>query len=259
MYWLRAIVVIVFWTCLDVVDVASQTITRRELLRGELGRVYFSERSIYLTLQLRSPVIGVQEGQIVHYNRTAVRYAEFGQILHPKERTVTQTDHHGNRLRTLKYGKANHLYTLRAGKGRTQYFTEVGLKNFVGVAWQYRFGATLGLVKPHYVILRIHEDGADYTDLIRYSPETADIFLDRTKLVGDAPVWKGVDEIQLIPGVHASTSMHMSFKSHTKVVMFVEAGLRVDALLKPVLLMAERPPSALFANLFLTLHIGKRS
>gem|GEM_PF-5523275 len=65
--------------------------------------------------------------------------------------------------------------------------------------------------------------------------------------------------MQVIPGVHASTSLHMSFKSHTKVLLFVEAGLRIDALLKPVLLMAERPPSALFANLFLTLHIGKRS
>jgi|GEM_PF-6275221 len=119
MYRLPVIGAVVLWACLGIIDVEGQTITRRELLRGEMGRVYFSERSLYLTLQLRSLVIGIQQGQIVHYNRTVVRYAELGQILHPKERTVTQTDHHGNRLRTLKYGKANHLFVFRTGKGRS--------------------------------------------------------------------------------------------------------------------------------------------
>ena len=168
--------------------------------------------------------------------------------------------------RAFIFGKQNQFYVIRAGLGNRKYVSEKAKQRGVAVGYTYEIGPTLGLLKPYYLeLVRTNENSPQ--PLVReerYTPENADLFLDINRIFGAAPWSRGLDELQLRPGVHAKLATHFGFGAFDEFAKAIEAGVMVDFFLKEVPIMIESPNnpgvenSPLFLNLYLTLQFGKR-
>lgn len=231
--------------------------------------VYDKEFSTDFRIHTNGVALGFHLGKIHTYNRTSFFYGGIGELKHPQE--VRQNRGlpfgAGAGFRGYIFGKQNNLLVLRGGLGEKRYLSEKGRRKGVALAVSYEGGATLGILKPYYLYLRVQPEdfSQSYFRSERYSPENEDRFLSFEKIFGADSFFKGIGEIGIRPGLHGKASIHTDWGALDEFIKALEAGVMFDVFFQQMPILVESPAvpqlqnNAAFVNLFLTLQFGKRS
>lgn len=248
-----------------ITSIVAQTIVQpKQLDYSSLGVLYSEERVVELRPHSNGGAIAFQAGKIVTYYKTKYYQFDLGLLRHPKEFRQSITFHSGNPFtrtaNSFTYGKQNHFILLRAGIGVKRYFSDKAKRKGVAVGINYQIGASLGLLKPYYLLLsRIKEGTAEgFISSERYSEDNADLFLDDTKIIGPASFFKGINEISFVPGLNARIGAHFSLGAFEQYVKAFEMGISVDAFIRQVPIMIIENNTPVFINGYLSFQLGKR-
>ncbi|MBK6948045.1 MAG: hypothetical protein IPH16_08315 [Haliscomenobacter sp.] len=175
---------------------------QRTLLLGQnnydqqKGIIYSKEITTDFRLHTNGATFGMNFGKIRTYNRTKLVYLGLGELRHPQEVRQNRNLPFGGSsgFRGYIFGKQNNLLALRGGIGEKRYFSDKARRKGVALAVSYEGGATLGLLKPYYLVLRFPTRRLLSKQLSqrKYSPENEDRFLAYDKIF-----WRR----QLLPGL----------------------------------------------------------
>jgi len=250
---------------------AQQTLSLgRNNYEQDKGVIYKRETSINGRINTNGFSAGFQSGKILRYNLTRYYFAELGELKDPVEsrqrRNISLSGPRGT-FRGFIYGKQNNFYPLRLGIGEKRFLSERGKRRGLAMGVSYEGGATLGFLKPYYLMLRVTADNpGNYTSIRseRYTTENASRFLNWDNIFGADKLVKGLEEIGIAPGVHAKASLHFDWGAYSEFVRGAEVGIMADAFLREVPIMADNEDMGLdnnqplFLNFFLNLRLGKR-
>ena len=248
---------------------------QRTLLLGQnnydqqKGIIYSKETTTDFRLHTNGAAFGMNFGKIRTYNRTKLIYVGVGELKHPQEIRQNRNLPFGGSsgFRGYIFGKQNNLLAIRGGIGEKRYFSDKARRKGVALAVSYEGGATLGLLKPYYLVLRFQPEDFSQNNYRseKYSPENEDRFLAYDKIFGADSFFQGFGEIGIQPGLHGKAALHFDWGVFDEFIKALEAGIMVDFFLKEVPIMAESSLApnlqnkVVFVNLFLTLQFGKRS
>lgn len=240
----------------------AQQVIQPRPMKEDAGILYNQEFATGLRLHTNGFAVGITMGNIETYYRTRFFHAELGEIKHPKEYRQSFDNPgsiNGRIARPFKFGKQNNFYVLRGGIGIKRYLTEKAKHKGVAVGLAYEGGLTMGILKPYYLELRSTE-GINSVST-KYTPETADRFLNIWQIHGASSWTRGLGELSLLPGAHGKVSVHFDWGAFDEYVKAIEAGVMVDVFTKKAPIMVETADvqnSQVFINLFLHLQFGKR-
>lgn len=240
-----------------------------QVYTGEQGVIYNKEFSIDFKIHTNGFGLGVNVGTLKTYYLTRFFNIEIGELKHPREfRQNFDFQLPGsNRIsRAFIFGKQNSFFVLRGGVGEKRYLSEKARRKGLAVGISYEGGPSLGIQKPYYLeLLRFLDAGNDFVIRSeRYSEENADRFLNINNIYGSSGFSKGLNEINIQPGIHTKVALHFDWGAFDEFVKAMEAGLMVDAYFSrvPIMVESELTNNAenqrLFLNLYVNFQFGKR-
>lgn len=262
---------------LSLVCVFSWQLTAQERLPGNQniynvdgpGFIYDKEVTFHFGLSTpRNFHLGMKFATIESFERTNFWAFELANIRHSRElrsnyeRIIVSTNQVS---RPFIYGKQNQLYALRASFGRRMYLSEKAKQRGVAMGYSWQVGPTLGILKPYY--LEIQAGGSTESGVVRdvrYEEPDQELFLDNLRIFGASTWTTGIDEIKLVPGIHAKASVHFGFGAFDEVAKSFEVGVQGDFFLGDVPIMVESDLTSGVRNsnihlaLFMQMQLGKR-
>lgn len=239
---------------------AQTTLLPREEAYQPKGVVYNKEYAVNFTLHSNGLRLGFDHGTIKTYYKTNYYHFDIGYLRHPRE--VRQSLNYQTTLdisNSYTFGKQNSFFMVRGGFGTKRYLSEKTKHKGVAVGINYEIGPTLGFLKPYYLVFAFRVDGEREVRELRYNEENASLFLDDTRIQGKAGFFKGLDEVNILPGIHGKIGTHFGLGAFEKYVTALEAGLMVDVFFQEVPIMIIDNNRSFFINVYLTLQLGKRT
>lgn len=250
---------------------AQQTLSLgRNNYNQDKGILFQKESGVNARIYTNGFSFGYQIGKIVKYNLSQYYFAEFGELKDPIEtRQQKNISLSGPRstFRGFIFGKQNNFYPLRVGVGEKRFLSEKGKRKGLAMGVSYEGGATIGLLKPYYLILRHTGDNPGNFTSIRsekYSLENANRFLNWDDIFGADKLTKGLDELGIIPGLHVKGSLHFDWGAYGEFIRSAEIGIMADGYIKDAPILADNEALGLnnnqniYLNLFVNLRLGKR-
>lgn len=250
---------------------AQQTLSLgRNNYNQDKGILFQKESGVNARIYTNGFSFGYQIGKIVKYNLSQYYFAEFGELKDPIEtRQQKNISLSGPRstFRGFIFGKQNNFYPLRVGVGEKRFLSEKGKRKGLAMGVSYEGGATIGLLKPYYLILRHTGDNPGNFTSIRsekYSLENANRFLNWDDIFGADKLTKGLDELGIIPGLHVKGSLHFDWGAYGEFIRSAEIGIMADGYIKDVPILADNETLGInnnqniYLNLFVNLRLGKR-
>ena len=227
---------------------------------GEESIVYETERVLHLRAHSNGFSLGYTVADIETWYKSSYYFFDIGSLKNPKEYSQNfrffVPNLSSQPSRAFIFGKINRLYALRAGVGHKKYFSERARRKSIIVGINYEYGFTLGVLRPYYIKFR-GSDGVP--DVVKYTGDNADEFLDETNIYGGAEFRYGWDEIKLKPGFHGQFGTNFTWGNQDNIVKALEVGVMADLFLSKVPLMLTEVNKPYFVNVYLTLQFGKRS
>lgn len=250
---------------------AQQTLSLgRNNYNQDKGILYQKESGVNARIYTNGFSFGYQIGKIVKYNLSQYYFAEFGELKDPietrQQKNISLSGPRGT-FRGFIFGKQNNFYPLRLGVGEKRFLSEKGKRKGLAMGVSYEGGATLGLLKPYYLILRHTSDNPGNFTSIRsekYSLENANRFLNWDDVFGADKLTKGLDELGIIPGVHVKGSLHFDWGAYGEFIRSAEIGIMADGYIKDVPILADNEEMGInnnqniYLNLFVNLRLGRR-
>jgi len=256
--------------CVVMSGIAQQTLDlNANNYNSKVGLVYSTENTFDIRLHTNGASLGLNFGQIESYYKTSFWHFDIGELKHARETKQSrslQGGALGGSFRSFVYGKQNNFFTVRGGYGQKKYLSEKARFKGVAVGLSYEGGPTIGVTKPYYLILRYVSENFGQLNYRseKYSEENAARFLANENIFGADSFTRGLTEVGIIPGIHASASLHFDFGTFDEFVKAVEVGAMVDFFFKEVPIMIESPVTPelnnqmAFINLFINVQFGKR-
>ncbi|MEX1188741.1 MAG: hypothetical protein WED33_05740 [Bacteroidia bacterium] len=235
--------------------------------------------SSFLLSQEFEDIVGVEEkgilynrishyGIMLHTNGIGVNY-RYGKNLsgysylmgdfqllsmrHPKE--VKSINPFSDNNSGFIYGKLNSVNILRTGIGKQKTLNAKGDKGGVEISLAGYAGASWAFVKPVYLTIFEFSDQIGVKEVIqRYDP--AEHYPDN--ISGRASVLRGINELQIYPGLYASFLVNLEFGKEQTRLKMVETGATLDVFPKAIPMMAFSPNSNYFFTFFIRILMGKK-
>lgn len=154
------------------------------------------------------------------------------------------------------YGKENNFYPIKLSFGQQRVIGGKGNKNGVAVSALYMGGISIGLLKPYYLVLQDSAGGPLYE--AKYTDADKGSFLNPGAIYSSASMWKGWNELQVIPGLHAKLGMRFDWAQFNEFVSALEVGVNGDLYSKPVPIMVDNTARQFFFSAYVSLLFGKR-
>jgi hypothetical protein len=231
-----------------------------QLIRQEEeGALIFQKQSAF-GIKLNTDGWGLfyEKGKYKTITKTNLWWLEFGEHKNKKEERVpTLTASSGFIVvSNYIYGKQNNFYHFNIGLGQQKLIGGKGNKNGVAVSAIYGGGLSIGMLKPYY--LEIQNPSNGQREQIRYTKANENLFLDPTIILGKGGLFKGINEIEYVPGFHARTALRFDYGRYNEVLSAIEVGLKAEYYTKkmPVLLLNE--DKQFFFNAYASIVFGKR-
>lgn len=228
------------------------------------GIIYKKEQTVNFRFHTNGFSIAYNSGKILSYYKTQFYQIELGYLKDYRETKQNKnfTSSPLNGSSSFVFGKQNNLYIIRAAYGIKRYLSEKSKKKGIAVGWAYMVGPSIALLKPYYITYNpIVDNGPnDYIE-IKYSEETAEQFLDYSRIHGGTPFTKGILETKIIPGIQGKLATHFAIGAFDKFVKAIEAGIMIDLYTQKIPIMVETTNvrnNPYFLNLYVNLQIGKR-
>lgn len=201
--------------------------------------------------------VSYEHGKYKTITKTSLWWLEFGERKHPKEDKVPTLSASGGFLvlSSYIYGKQNNFYDFKIGLGQQTLIGGKGNKNGVAVSAIYGGGLTLGLLKPYY--LEVVEPSTGKREQVRYTHNDS-VFLDPNAIIGRGDFFKGFNEIQVVPGLHARAAMRFDYGRYNELLSAIEVGVNAEYYTKGMPIMVNLPEKKFFFNAYIALEFGKR-
>ncbi len=223
--------------------------------------VYSKEWRFGVKLHTHGYGLSLAKSKIINRSKKKFWEIEILEIKHAKQsRQLSRLSDRTGNARSYQYGKQNNFYNINLNFGRHKVIAETGRKNGVEVSITYSLGASLGILKPYYLLVK----GFDNNSVnIRYSSDeedyTADLFLNETRIYSGSSFVYGLNEIQPVPGAQGKFSFLFDWANTGETIKALEVGAMVNAYYKRVPIMIEADNNLIFTNLFIKLVFGRRS
>jgi hypothetical protein len=232
------------------------------------GITYRKEMTFDLKLHTNGFAFAYNSGDIRTYYRTNYYELGIGTMHNPRElkQTKNTTIVNGELPKDFKFGKQNSVFIIRGSKGIKKYLTDKAKRKGVELGYNLSFGPSIAVLKPYYLkfvnqAIVLGELKKSLTEE-RYSETTKKDFEDYNKIYGGASFFKGIKELSFTPGVQSKLGLFFSLGSFDEYVKAGEVGIMADIYTKKIPIMIEHPGitnSPYFINLYVNLHLGKRS
>lgn len=246
---------------LTVFSVFAFTIFAQSRLDNGLKDILYNKEKVFdLRLLTQGWSANVYFGNLKTYYKTQYWSIGLGNMTHEKENSL-DTDFKslglGFGTRNYRYGKQNYLYSLQGGWGMKRYYSEKAKKKGVALAMNYSGGLIAGLLIPYYLDVSDPKKKGN-SKIIKYSNETAALFVNKDAIRGKKSVFRGISEASVVPGVYLQTGVHLDWGAFDEFLKSVEVGAQLQVFPKkmPIMINAENKPY--FFNLYLSLQFGKR-
>lgn len=232
------------------------------------GIIYRSEDTGRLTIHTNGYSLAYNHGTIKTYYKTNYYHIELGTLSDPREQKQNRNIPISfSRLsKSFRFGKQNHVYVVRAGKGTKKLLTDKTRREGIAVGYNFEAGPSIAILRPYYLelIYNYEEDGRYYNELRteRYTSENADKFLDYNSVFSGASGSKGWSELSIVPGVQGKLGLFFSLGAYEEYAKSVEVGIMGDLYIKKIPIMVETPTISnkpYFINFYITLEFGKRT
>lgn len=180
--------------------------------------------------------------------------ADLCMFQHPKELRISNPVYENSR--PYVYGKQNALYLLRLWRGHQRLRSEKLRKDAVRLSTHFRYGLTLGILKPVYLEIGYPDIPYDYVATEVYDADAH--FSDN--IYGRAAWSNGLDQLTLVPGLHVSYALDFEYGNERSQQRSLSAGIACDAFLNPPEIFAEgfEQNPRLFVTLFATFELGRK-
>ena len=228
------------------------------------GIVYQKEWSLGGMLHTQGWGFFYEKARYINFRNKKIFEIQFTQLKNPKE-TRQASDYGYSYLgqqapRPFVYGKQNNFYPLNVAIGRQHMFAERAEKSGVEVGFKYMGGISIGILKPYYLDLISKGDNQLYTVVKpeRYSSDNANRFLDLGYIYGSSGFTYGLDQINVIPGLHLQAALNFDWATNDQFVKALEAGVIFDAYYKKIPIMIQAANYQFCPNLYVSLQFGKK-
>lgn len=227
------------------------TANAQELETSEVGYIYKREQSMGLNLNTDGWGFDYRIGffKTGYVKRTFD--ISFSFIKDPKE--VRYYNSYDQTSKSFVYGKEINFYSLRFLYGKQKDLTSKPYWGGVELRWLNLFGFNLGLGKPIYLyVVDQANDGA--LSLDRYEPTKHDLSV----IYGRGPFSKGLDELEIFPGVSFKTALNVEYGTISEKTRSIEAGVIFNGYLRPYNIMAYSEPRYFDISFYVSFNFGKR-
>lgn len=227
---------------------------------SSVGIIYDNEWSAQARLITRGFGLGFHWGEIETYYKTNIYSLHLDFFRHVKQtRQNRRPSIYNSIARPFAYGKQNSFFSLKAGLGSKRYFSEKARQRGLAVGFTYQGGLALGFEKPYY--LEVLNDGdlnRNPTIDIKYEEETADQFLDLSRIEGASGFFKGLGEASILPGLHGRVELNLAWGAFEEHVRSLDVGLLLEIYPRTIDLMINEENAPYFLHFYINFQIGKR-
>ena len=172
---------------------------------------------------------------------------DFNVMKHPKEiKLFNEVYATGSRF---VYGKYNYAFNIRASVGRQEELFRKFDKRSVSVRFVLLGGASAVFLKPIYYNVYVNYD---ITNVEKFSTSA-----NAQGILGRASVFKGIDEITVIPGGYLKVGLSFEYSKKDRKLKAVEIGASFEAYPKKIKIMAIEDNSMFFPTLYVSFRFGK--
>ena len=194
---------------------------------------------------------------------TNLYYLELGEKKNPKEKKVSNTIPDGNFVQVGNpciYGKQNIFYQVKPGFGQQRLIGAKANKNGIAVHWTYSGGVSLGLLRPYYVrAFFLDRNNQIAEQLITFNTKNVDTFnINNGYLLEGTGLQHGWNELKLIPGLHAKSSLRFDYGRFNELVSAIEVGVNVEYYFNDIEILVNNQPQKFFFNAFVAILLGRR-
>jgi hypothetical protein len=231
------------------------------------GVVYRNETTANLTLHTNGYTIAYNKGKIKTFYKTNYYHFEIGMMRDSREQSQNKNIplNFSKVSQSFRFGKQNHLYFIRAGKGTKRLITDKARRKGVALGYNYEAGPAIAILRPYYLelIYNYEEDGRFFNELRteKFTEGNADKFLDYNSVFGGTSN-KGWSEISIAPGLQGKFGLFFTLGALEKYTKTLEIGLMGDLFIRKIPIMVETEAVSAkpyFLNFYATLEFGKRS
>ena len=160
--------------------------------------------------------------------------------------------------RPFVYGKLNSVYVIRFGYGEERRIFGKPYWGGIETRWTYEAGASLALLKPYYYYVSIYKPLADGTYWETYDEQTFDHKDEWVDILGRSAFTKGLGEIKVSPGVHASLGLSFDFAKSRTQVQAVNIDVKAEYFPLGVSIMDSERNKKVFITFMLSYNWGSR-
>jgi len=220
--------------------------------------LYQNERSINLSLNSNGFGAGFRFGQRKTYLSKIIYDIDFAYIKHPKEVKISASPYSYSSSRKYVYGKTNLFVNFRPSIGYQREIFSKEDRGSLAVKYYVSGGPSLGLTKPIYYnfyIIGIY-NGEAYIIDTRVEKFEFVQHPQAKEIAGRAPIWKGMDEIKLYPGVHAKAGISFEYSTVNRLLNAIEVGMIFDAFAQKIPIMYTEYNNPFFLSLFISYRFG---
>jgi len=217
-----------------------------------------NEKTIAFCLNSNGGGVNYRYGKRLDGTRRRIFDIDAAIVKHPKEIKTNNPYYDTNNSRFV-FGKLNYFFNTKTGIGLQKELYSKFDKGGVAIKYFYSGGFSLGILKPIYydiIILDTTINDKKHINTIpqkfNYSIHTSSDIYGKTAFFE-----KGMDEIELIPGIHTKFGLSIEYSKNDKLINAIEVGASIDAYLKEVLIMATEKNNQIFVALFISYRFGK--
>jgi hypothetical protein len=245
-------------------NVPIKKVTKISKSDKEIKVMMSTEESVGAGLNTNGWSLLYNKTKIIHFTKKKFWEIECSKIRGEKEIKTEPTDIEGYIIspKNYVYGKRNSLFVFEYRKGYNYKLSQKSVNNGVEISLNTSVGATLGLLKPYYLVLkRITPDHTIEFSEEKYNSNNAAAFLRQDSLsgiYGYSGFWKGMFETTPVPALNARIGLNFDWAAYDENISALEIGLKVNMFLVPIPLMANKTNHQIFPSFFAIYKIGSR-
>ena len=224
----------------------------------------FEENSVVYRRQIAGGIIGYTNGLGLNYGwgkhvdgfKRRMYHVELTNLRHHKE--IKSFNPIYDNARGYVFGKMNSVLVMRGTWGmKTVKFDKLRAEG-VQISYNWAVGPALALLKPVYYEIGVSEDSSgfrfDYLVEEKFDADRHNV----NNIFGRASFFQGVNEISVMPGIHAKFGLNFEYSPDRVGIRALEVGLAMDAYLSRLKIMATEENRQVYFNFYLNLLFGKK-
>jgi hypothetical protein len=220
--------------------------------------IFQNERSVSLSLNSNGFGAGYRFGKRKTYLNKNIFDIELAYIKHPKEVKVSASPYSYATSRKYVYGKTNLFVNLRPSIGFQREVFSKEDQGSIAIKYYIAGGPSIGITKPIYYSFDIIAPIAGQNYIIDTRVEKFEFSQHpvSSEIAGRAPIWKGMKELALYPGLHAKLGISFEYSKYNRLINALDVAMTFDAFTKKIPIMYTELNNQFFLTLTASYRFG---